>query len=85
MCLARAPTGYRAGTNAESLLSPKSRKAALARVPLLANLPFYREPGGGGGILNRGPVIREWGVKHLLREVIDDGLLANVASLCAVA
>src|SRR5260370_39307239 len=57
-------------------LSPKSRKAALARIPFLADLILDRQAGRGGGAVLGVFFIRRCRLRDALNEMVDDGLLA---------
>src|SRR5580704_4442932 len=64
-------------------LLPKSRKAAPARIPFLADLIFDRQAGRSGGAALGVFLVRRLRLIDLLDEVVDCGLLAHVPSLRA--
>src|SRR5215469_2700757 len=63
-------------------LSPKSGKAALARIPLLADLILDRQAGRRGGAVLSVRLVRCLELADVPDEVIDDGFLAP-CRLCA--
>src|ERR1700736_856582 len=63
--------------------SPKSGKAALARIPFLADLILDRQAGRRGGAVLSVCLVRRLRLVDVPDEVIDGGFLAHVPSLRA--
>jgi hypothetical protein len=66
-------------------LSPKSGKATLARIPLLADLILDRQAGRCGGAVLSVCLVRCLRLVDVPDEVVDGGFLAHVSSLRASA